>query len=29
VVRKFVPKLVWRDSVACGPHAPLHPRSAT
>ena len=27
VVRKFVPTLVWRDSVARGPHPPLHPRS--
>jgi LacI family transcriptional regulator len=28
VVRKFAPSLVWRDSVARGPHAPLRPRSA-
>jgi LacI family transcriptional regulator len=26
VVRKFVPTLVWRDSVAAGPHPPLRPR---
>lgn len=26
VVRKFVPTLVWRDSVARGPHAPLRAR---
>ena len=26
VVRKFLPTLVWRDSVARGPHPPLHTR---
>jgi LacI family transcriptional regulator len=28
VVRKFVPTMVWRDSVAGGPHPPLRARSA-